>query len=196
MTRSVGYVRQLLAGDDITEDVDAIRRAGASKVYVDRRNSSTSARHELERCLNAIKMGDTLLIANAADLATSVEQFVTTVAQLKTRGIYVRSLTEPALSTTPDASMSPGDVLDALEAMRRRLIGLRTREGMDTAIAAGRRPGRPRVMTKERIEIAKELRAQKRSFTQIGRALGVSEAAVRRALKSAAPEASDHVKIE
>ena len=40
-------------------------------------------------------------------------------------------------------------------------------------------------MTEERIEIARELRAQKRSFVQIGRALGVSESAVRRALKAA-----------
>lgn len=196
MTRSIGYARELLADDDAAERVAALRRAGASKVYLDRRTAPMSARHELERCLSAIKAGDTLLIASAATLSSSVEQFVTTVAQLRARGIHVRSLSEPALSTTPDTSMPPGDVLDALEALRRRLIGLRTREGMDAAIAAGRKPGRPRVMTEERIEVAKELRAQKRTFMQIGLALGVSEAAVRRAMKSAAPEAIDHAKIE
>jgi predicted transcriptional regulator len=44
-------------------------------------------------------------------------------------------------------------------------------------------------MTEERIAVAQELRAQKRSYMQIGRALGVSEAAVRRALGSSAGHA-------
>ncbi|MGA1827896.1 recombinase family protein [Microbacterium sp.] len=185
MTRTVGYARELLSVEVAREDAAALRRAGASRVYIDRRDAATGRRNEFERCLSSLGKGDTLLVASAVSLSPSVEHFITTIAQLRARGIKVRSLAEPALSTVPDTIANPGDVLDALDAMRRRLIGLRTREGLDAAIAAGRRPGRPRVMTEERIEIARELRAQKRSFAQIGRALGVSESAVRRALNPA-----------
>ncbi|WP_137846471.1 recombinase family protein [Microbacterium sp. 2FI] len=194
MTRAIGYVRELLASDDPIEAVAALRLAGASKVYVDRRSDRT--RPELDRCLQALASGDTLLIASAATLVSSVEQYVVTVAQLKSRGIHLHSIAEPALSTIPNSAMSSADALDALDALRRGLIGLRTREGLDAAAAAGRKPGRPRVMTDERLAVAKELRAQKRSFAQIGRALGVSEAAVRRALTAAAPPPNDQVKIE
>lgn len=103
-----------------------------------------------------------------------------TASVLRARGIHLRSLTERALSSSPISE----EVLVALEGVRRQMIGIRTREGMDAASAGGRRPGRPRVMTAERIAMARELRTQKRSFAQIGLALGVSEAAVRRALRT------------
>lgn len=193
MNRTVGYAREIRSPEATKDDVATMRRAGASRVYVDRRGDTGGERRELERCLSALGEGDTLLVPNAATLSASIEQYVTTVARLRSRGVHVRSLAEPVLSTAPGVATTPGDVLDALDAMRRRLIGLRTREGLDAAIAAGRKPGRPRVMTEERIAVAKELRAQKRSFAQIGRALGVSESAVRRALKPAATTSSSQV---
>lgn len=196
MSRTVGYVRELLPGGGVKEDAAVLRRAGASRVYIDRRDARAGPRNELERCLHSLNKGDTLLIASAVSLSPSVEHFVTTVARFRARGVEICSLAEPALSTTPHTGAMPGDVLDALDAIRRRLIGLRTREGLDAAIAAGRRPGRPRVMTQERIEIARELRTQKRSFAQIGRALGVSESAVRRALKPAAAVSGAQPKTE
>jgi len=197
MTRTVGYVRELLSPESTKEDSAALRRAGASRVYIDRRGSTAGQRHELERCVSSLSTGDTLIIPNAVSLSPSVEHFVTTVTKLRTRGIEVRSLAEPTLSTSPSIDATPGEVLDALDGVRRQLIGLRTRQGLDAAIASGRKPGRPRVMTAERIEIARELRTQKRSFAQIGRALGVSESAVRRALKSAPAAApAAQVKIE
>ncbi len=196
MTRTVGYARELFSAEVAEEDAAALRRAGATRVYIDRRGAAAGPRHELERCVNSLTKGDTLLIANAVSLSPSVEHFVTTLTQLRTRGIEVRSLAEPALSTALGSNATPGEVMDALDGMRRRLIGLRTRQGLDAAIAAGRMPGRPRVMTDERIEIARELRTQKRSFAQISRALGVSESAVRRALKPAPGATTAQAKIE
>ena len=186
MSRTLGYVRELHADEDVSAEVTALRRAGASRVYVDR---DAGVWTELTRCLDALTPGDILLVSHAVALAPSVEQFVATTARLQRRGIQFHSLAEPALSTVSDLAAAPGDTLEALDGLRRRLIGLRTREGLSAAAAAGRRPGRPRVMTDERVEVARELRAQKRSFAQIGRALGVSEAAVRRALT---PTASTH----
>ncbi|MGN6221682.1 MAG: recombinase family protein [Microbacterium sp.] len=183
MTGPVGYVRGIAGAAPIADDLQRLRQAGVTKVYIDSRAAPEQGREEWERCLQDLTAGDTLVVVQATAVATSVEGFVTLLAQFRARGIHFRSLTEPALTTT-DTLTSPGDVLDALDTLRRRLIGLRIREGLEAAVASGRRPGRPRVMTNERIAVARELRAQRRSFAQIGRALGVSEAAVRRALAS------------
>lgn len=188
--RAIGYARELLATGDATADVKALRRAGATTVHLDPHSAGTRARPELEKCLASLQAGDTLLIPSAVALSPTVDHFLTTVAQLRHRGIAVRSLAEPALSAPPDPSVRAEDVLAALDGVRRRLVSLRTRSGLEAAVAAGRRPGRPRVMTEERLAIARELRTQKRSFAQIGRALGVSEAAVRRALAPVAAHPS------
>lgn len=188
MTRTVGYTRQLFAGHDVDAESEELRKAGASRVFVDAGGVAT--RKEFDRCLAALRPSDTLLVTSAVVMATSVENFVSTSVELERRSIHLCSLAEPSLSTTPGTSTTPIDVLRALDGLRRRWIGLKTREGLDAAASAGRRPGRPRVMTEDRLEVARELRMQKRSFAQIGRALGVSEAAVRRALKAAESDQS------
>ncbi|MGX5773095.1 recombinase family protein [Microbacterium trichothecenolyticum] len=183
MIRVVGYARAAPGLPGADDAIAALRDAGARRVFVDSWSRS-GTRREFDRCMKLLTPGDTLLVVNAASLASTVGGFVKTASMLRARGIHLRSLTEPALSSSPTSD----EVLTALEGVRRQLIGIRTREGMDAASAAGRRPGRPRVMTAERIAVARELRAQKRSFAQIGLALGVSEAAVRRALRTTPAE--------
>ncbi|WP_426321876.1 recombinase family protein [Microbacterium sp. E-13] len=185
MTKTLGYTRALLSTDDAAEDAQTLRNQGATGVFVDTVAERAASRPELDACLGSLQPGDVLLVTTAARLSHSVEHFVLTVTQLRRGGVSLRCLTEPALSTTPSHA-SPGEVLEALEGLRSRLAGLRTRRGLDAAAATGRRPGRPRVMTDDKAAIARELRAQGRSFVQIGRALGVSEAAVRRSLTSSA----------
>jgi len=102
---------------------------------------------------------------------------------MRGRGIRFHSLAEPALSTGNDVQESDAVIL-ALDAVRREFIGLRTREGLARAARDGRRPGRPSVMTPDRISMARELRVSGRPLSQIARVLGVSPSAVRRALQS------------
>ena len=94
----------------------------------------------------------------------------------------VLSLSEPALCTTPETVANPGEVVAAVEALRRRLVSVRTRAGMGAAAAAGRKPGRPTVMTADRVAMAVELRNLGRPVTHIARVLGVSANSVQRAL--------------
>lgn len=185
MTQTLGYTRALLSTDDADQDAQTLRNQGATQVFIDAVEERPTSRPELDACLGALRPGDVLLVTTAARLSHSVEHFVLTVTQLRRGGVSLRCVSDPALSTTSPAA-SPGDVLEALEGLRSRLAGLRTRKGLDAAAATGRRPGRPRVMTDDKVAIARELRGQGRSFVQIGRALGVSEAAVRRSLTSGA----------
>jgi DNA invertase Pin-like site-specific DNA recombinase len=185
MTQVWGYTRELLVPGDTDEDVEALRAAGTARVFVDRLVARPSARRELSACIDALAPGGLLVIPSAVRLSHSVDHFVLTVARLRGQGVSLLCLTEPELSVSADVSgAASGDVIDALDRLRSRLVSLRTRHGLDAAAAAGRRPGRPRVMTEEKTAVAGELRAQGRSFAHIGHVLGVSEAAVRRALNT------------
>lgn len=63
-------------------------------------------------------------------------------------------------------------------------MSVQTREGLRVAGESGRRPGRPTVMTEERLAVARELRLQGRSYAHVGLVLGVSANAVQRALRA------------
>ncbi len=183
----VGYTRKL-AGDVEAADAETLRATGTSVIHSET-GSDPRTRPALEECLRDLQSGDELVVTSAARLSPSVSHYMSTAVSLSARGIRIRSLTEPALSTGPGTASDSAEVMAALEGLRQRLRSLETKQGMLAAASAGRRPGRPTVMTEERIAMAVELRRLDRSYTQIARVLGVSTSAVQRALTDAASPA-------
>jgi len=182
MTRVVGYTRELFTGAGVAADVEELEAAGAEHVFVDLAGVDVRKRPELAECLRVLRAGDLLVVTSSARLSHSLTHFVVTTTALASRGVRFRSIAEPALTSGAGQVSDPVEVLSALDGLTRRLRSLETREGMKDAAAEGRRAGRPTVMTEERVAIAVELRRQCRSFSQIGRVLGVSASAVQRAL--------------
>ena len=66
--------------------------------------------------------------------------------------------------------------------MNGRIISERTRAGLASAKARGRLGGRPTVMTSERVDVARRMRADKATWETIAGALQVGVSSVRRAL--------------
>ena len=180
MTRLVGYTRAVTSDTDMSADVTALTDAGAQRVFTDDTTSDPRKRPGLTECLASVRAGDVLLAPSASHLSHAVTHFTTTITGLTVRGVGFRSLTEPALCT--GEPVDPAEVMAALDALQRRLVSVRTRAGTESAAAAGKRPGRPTVMTPEKIAMAIELRKLNRPITHIARVLGVSANSVQRAL--------------
>lgn len=180
MTRVVGYARAVAPDQDVAADVAGLTDAGAEQVFTDGADADPRQRPGLAECLAALRPGDVLVVLSASHLSHAVTHFVTTVSGLSECGVGFRSLSEQALCT--GGRVDPVEVLAALEALRHRLVSVQTRTGMASAAAAGKRPGRPTVMTPDRVAMALELRNLGRPVTHIARVLGVSANSVQRAL--------------
>ena len=94
---------------------------------------------------------------------------------------------EPFDTTTTAAAGGGGGELffhicAAFAQMNGRIISERTRAGLAAAKARGRLGGRPTVMTTERIEVARRMRAEKATWETIATTLQVGVSSVRRAL--------------
>ena len=184
MTRLVGYARELTPGTGAGADAEQLTQAGVVRIFTDKGSADIRARPGLRECLELLERGDTLVVSSAAMLAPTVPQFLATVSGLTSRGVGFRSLSDPALCAGVEVTVDPAEVFAGLEALRRRLVSLHTRAGMASAASEGRRPGRPTVMTPERVAMATELRNVGRPISHIARVLGVSANAVQRALPS------------
>ncbi|WP_292826771.1 recombinase family protein [Microbacterium sp.] len=193
MTRLVGYSRELSPGAGVASDVAQLTGAGAVRVFTDEGSTEGRARPGLQECVDFLEPGDTLLVMTAATLAATVPQFLATVNCLTGRGVAFLSLSESALCAGVGSAVDPAEVFAALDALRRRLVSLQTRAGMASAAGEGRRPGRPTVMTPERVAMAVELRNLGRPVTHIARVLGVSANAVQRALGATSNPPRPHV---
>lgn len=178
MSRVVGFTRPRTRGGSTVTEETTLRDAGASEIFVEPEPHGTSP--VLKACLEALQTGDVVVVTQASSLSLGPTRFIAMRASLIARGIRFRSLLEPILSSGSTATAD--DVVTALDGLRRELASLRTREGMERAATAGRRPGRPVVMTEDMTAMAIELRRLDRSYAQIARVLEVSTSAVRRAV--------------
>jgi DNA invertase Pin-like site-specific DNA recombinase len=146
---------------------DALLAAGvredAKHLFVDHGVSGkTASRPGLDKCLDSLRHGDTLVIAKLDRLGRSLSNLVQLFEELAEHGVKVRVLDNPMLSTDGNAAQAKLmlGIFGALAEYERSLIVERTNTGLAAARARGRNGGRPRVTADDpRVIRAKELHA-------------------------------------
>ena len=98
--RLVGYARASTNDQETRLQRDALRKAGAERVY-EEKASAVAKRPELERCLANMRPGDVLVVWKLDRLARSLRDLLTILERLHAAGAGIRSLTEPVDTATP-----------------------------------------------------------------------------------------------
>jgi len=125
-------------------------------IYEDRASGRLDARPGLDAMLKAIREGDTLVIWKLDLLGLNLRHLVNTIYDLTTRGIGLKVLTGHGASidtTTPAGKLVFG-IFAALAEFERELISERTKAGLASARARGRKGGAPFKMTAARLRLA------------------------------------------
>jgi DNA invertase Pin-like site-specific DNA recombinase len=150
----VGYMRVSTDGDRQVFDLlhDALLAAGVDErhLFEDRVGGSRGDRAGLARALAFLRAGDCLVVWKLDRLGRSLPHLLSTVTDLKARGVGFRSLTEQMDTTTPQGEFL-FHVFGALAQFERSLTQERVRAGLAAARRRGRRGGRPAVIDTEKL---------------------------------------------
>ncbi|MFH9329719.1 recombinase family protein [Streptomyces althioticus] len=180
----IGYARVSTDDQEAQMQIDALKAAGCSRIFVDKASGKNTDRPELGKALDYMREGDSLCVWKLDRFARSLIDLVTTVDALRGRGIGFKVLTGALASidpSTPDGRLML-QVIGAMAEFERSLIVERTRAGLEAAKAQGRTGGRPSVITEDVLTVAKARKAKGESITAIAKALGVSRATLYRHL--------------
>jgi DNA invertase Pin-like site-specific DNA recombinase len=182
----LGYARVSTGEQDLALQLDALRAAGAERVFSDTASGSLRERPELARVLDHLRDGqDTLVVWRLDRLGRSLRHLIETIAELEEREVGFRSLSEGIDTTSPSGRLV-FHIFGALAEFERELIGERTRAGLAAARGRGRRGGRPLVITEHKLRVARELLAGgEHTMAQIAGTLGVGRATLYRHLQPA-----------
>ena len=144
MGRIMGYARVSTTEQDLSLQLDALRQAGCAEeeIFLDVASGTYTTRPGLEACLQALTMGDTLVVWRLDRLGRSMLHLVTVIAELGRRQVGFRSLCDGALDTTTATGELVFHMFSALAQFERRLIQERTRAGLAAARARGKHGGR------------------------------------------------------
>ena len=153
----IGYARVSTPEQDMSLQIDALERAGCSRIFQDVASGAKAERKGLDEALAYLRPGDTLVVWKIDRLGRSLAHLVGVVEDLRSRGIGFRSLTDPGMDTTTASGALIFHIFGALAAFERELIRERTKAGLAVAAARGRRGGRRPVVTAAVLKRAKAL---------------------------------------
>lgn len=183
MTNVVGYARVSRRDQNPEAQEAELRSAGASRVFVDHGESSrVMDRPQWLACLDYLREGDTLLVRRLDRLGGSERIIIETLHDLETRGVNIKSLTEPMIDTTTPMGRALFGIVAVFAQLRVDTIRENTRRGLVHARAQGRVGGRPSVMTPHKVEQARKMREAGDSYEKIAQVLSVGKSSVARAL--------------
>jgi len=180
----LGYARVSTQDQDASLQLDALKTAGCVKVFTDKASGSLDRRPQLDRLLDQLRRGDTIVVWRLDRLGRSLKHLIQLIEDLAEKEVGFRSLTEGMDTTSPGGKFI-FSIFGGLAEFERSLIRERTLAGLEAARARGRVGGRPPVMTPEKIKVARRLYdAKELTVEEIARTIGVSRKTVYRHLTS------------
>ncbi len=180
----IGYARVSTEEQNLNLQRDALEAAGCEKIFEDLGCSAIAAiRPGFDAALAAIQAGDTFVIWKMDRAFRSLLQALETLEHLEACQVSFLSITDHIDTCTP-MGRCMYQIRNAFAELERSLISERTKAGMEAARRRGQQIGRPRKLSTDQIEEARDELTQEggRTLNDIAQEMHVSRRTLRRAL--------------
>ncbi|WP_201714256.1 recombinase family protein [Rossellomorea arthrocnemi] len=179
----IGYARVSTQEQSLDLQMDALQQAGCEKVYSEKISGMKDDRPKLLELIDYAREGDVLVVYKLDRLGRSTKKLIELTEELEKRGIELVSIRD-SIDTTSAVGKAMFRMLAVLSEMERDLISERTRAGLESARARGRRGGRPKKDSKDVDKAIKLYHTNQYSVREIEEITGVSKATLYREINS------------
>ena len=156
----VGYSRVSTNDQSLNSQIDKLKEFGCEKIFTDVISGSKSERNGLKEMLDYLRENDTVVVFRLDRLGRSLKDLIDIMNLFKNKNIHFKSISENIDTATPTGKLI-FHITGAFAEFERNIIRERTKAGIESARARGRKGGRPTKMTEERIKMAKILHNDK-----------------------------------
>ena len=181
-----GYARvstkgQAKDGNSLDAQERTLRENGAQEIYKDSFTGTKAHRPELDKLLEVIGDGDTLIITKLDRMARSATQGIELINKLLDRGVKAHILNMGIMDNTPSGKLIR-TVMLAFAEFEKDMIVERTTEGKAIAkLNEDFREGRPKVYKKAQVNQALELLDSGKTYKEVCEIMGMSKSTLIRA---------------
>lgn len=138
----IGYVRVSTEEQNTARQEIMLRELGVDELFVDRASGKDADRPELNRMMNYVRRGDTVIVESISRFARNTRDLLDLVEQLTAKQVEFVSRKEAIDTTTPTGKFML-TVFAAVAELEREYILQRQREGIAIAKQQGKYRGRP-----------------------------------------------------
>jgi DNA invertase Pin-like site-specific DNA recombinase len=176
-----GYARVSTDDQTLDSQIDALKGAGAERIFQEKKTGKNRNREELKKLLEHLRDNDVIIVTKYDRLARSLRDLIDIVEAIRERGAGFRSLGED-IDTTTSTGRLIFHVFGSIAEFERERIVERTKEGLEAARRRGRVGGRPSALNKDQKgEVWRMRDEEKRPVAEIARIFGVSRQTIVRA---------------
>ena len=138
----IGYVRVSTEEQNTARQEIMLRELGVDELFVDRASGKNADRPELNRMMNFVRRGDTVIVESISRFARNTRDLLDLVERLTEKQVEFVSRKEAIDTTTPTGKFML-TVFAAVAELEREYILQRQREGIAIATQQGKYRGRP-----------------------------------------------------
>ena len=190
----VGYARVSTLEQNEDLQTDALKKAGCERIFTDHASGAKASRPQLDRMLDMLRRGDTVVVWKLDRLGRSVQNLVDLMDRFQKMGVEFRSLTEN-MDTSTSGGVLIFNIFSALAQFERDLIRERTMAGLKAARARGRKGGRPSKLSDKDIAMIRQLYDSRTVTVQeIADRFDVSRSTIYKALEHSKDQSQHHKK--
>lgn len=179
---SYGYARVSTQQQDLSRQLDMLKQRHCNEILTEKISGTKTDRPELIRLKDKVRSGDTIIIESFSRLGRSTKDLIELVECFENKGVKLISLKENFDTTTPQGKLML-TVFQAFSQFERDLIAQRTKEGLESARARGRKGGRPKVKDNAIAKALKLYDSKEYSISEIVGMTGISQATLYRYIR-------------
>lgn len=176
-----GYARVSTEAQNLDRQLDALKKYGVDVIYNEKMTGTKRDRPELTKLLDRISEGDTVVIESLSRLGRSTKDLIELTELFKSKGVRLVSLKE-SIDTDSSTGKLLFTLMSAIAQFERDVIADRTREGLRSARARGRKGGRPKTNSDDIKKAVKLYNTQQYSIKEIEEMTGVKKSTLYRNL--------------
>ena len=155
---NIGYARVSTQEQNLDLQLDELKKSGVDKIFQEKVSGGKwdAQRPELDKVLNYVREGDTLVVWKLDRLGRSLPHLIRTVNQLKEKNVELKSLKEN-IDTSSATGKLMFHIFGSLSEFERDMTRERVQAGLISARERGRIGGRPTVIRDDKEKLFQEL---------------------------------------
>ncbi len=177
-----GYARVSKNDQSLDVQIQKLTAAGCNEIFQEKISGAKDNRVQLNLLMGKLRKGDTICVVRLDRLGRRMIKLIDLINGFKVKGIEFISL-ENNIDTTTPMEMLLFSMCAAFSEMERELIKERVKAGLDAAHSKGRKGGRPKALTTDKLKTLKSLmQSEEFSVTKICIMVGISRSVYYRAI--------------
>lgn len=178
----IGYARVSTKDQNLDSQIDALKEYGCERVFSEKVSGKRYKRTELDNCLDYLREGDTLVILKLDRLGRTTKQLIELSQYLDDNEINLEII-DMKINTKDAMGKMFFTMMSAFAELEANLLSERTRKGLESARARGRKGGRPSISDEKKIMIKSLYDSKKYTGEEIAKMTNVSRTTIYKIVK-------------